>query len=138
MKGVALALAVVGLTAPALAQTGDSDIDALMKKYVAAFNKGDVAQLAADVYDKGDAAAIKARFDKLRSEEFGKLDVYGFKACPVVGDKTKVEMRYAVIFTYRGTMNGDEVKLFDLVKTPAGWRIGGESDVKYDSTLSCG
>ncbi len=137
MKNPALALAAACLAAPAFAQIGDADIDALMKRYVVLFNKADAAALAGEVYANGDQAALAAKIDGLRKEEFGRLDVYGFKPCPVMGDRTKVEMRYGKLFTYGGLMNGDEAKVFDLIRTPAGWRISGETDARYESKLSC-
>jgi hypothetical protein len=137
MKTLVFAVAAACVAAPAFAQIGDADIDALMKRYVALFNKADAAALASEVYANGDPAAMAAKIDSLRKEEFGRLDVYGFKPCPVAGDKTQVEMRYGKLFTYGGLMNGDEVKVFDLTRTPAGWRISGETDTKFDSKLSC-
>jgi hypothetical protein len=137
VKHTLIALALSLCAGPAFAQIGDPDIDALMKRYVTSFNKGDAALLASDVYDKGDAAAIKGTLDALRADEFGKLDVYGFQTCPVVGDRTKIEMRYARIYTYGGKMDDDEAKVFDLVKTPAGWRISAETATKFAAKFSC-
>ncbi|MDP3737989.1 MAG: hypothetical protein Q8R02_11400 [Hyphomonadaceae bacterium] len=137
MKRVAAVLALTPLAAPAVAQVADPEIDALTKKYVQLFNKGDAATLASEVYANGDQAALDAKFKELRADSFGKLDVYGFKACPVAGDTAKVEMRYAQLFTFGGKMNDDEAKLFDLVKTPTGWRIKGETDTKFDQPLAC-
>jgi hypothetical protein len=34
-------------------------------------------------------------------------------------------------------MNDDETKVLELVKTDAGWRISRESDVAFDTVLSC-
>ena len=34
-------------------------------------------------------------------------------------------------------MNDDEATLFDLVKTPDGWRIAAEKDVPFDKPLDC-
>ena len=47
-------------------------------------------------------------------------------------------LKFARIYTFGGKMNDDEAKVFDLVKTPAGWRISGESDTAFDSNLDCG
>ena len=138
MKRVVLASLVAILAAPAFAQIADPEIEALMKRYADRFNKGDVATLANEIYARGDQAALTAKFEALRRDEFGKLDLYGFKACPVVGDKAKVEMRYGLLYTYGGLMNGDQTKVFDLVKTPAGWRIASETDTPFDQQLTCG
>ena len=138
MKRVLAASLLAIFATPAFAQIADPEIEALMKRYADRFNKGDVATLANEIYAKGDQAALTAKFEALRKDEFGKLDLYGFKACPVAGDKTKVEMRYGLLYTYGGLMNGDQAKVFDLVKTPAGWRIAGEADVPFNQQLTCG
>jgi hypothetical protein len=138
MKRVAVALLIASLAAPAFAQIADAEIDALMKRYADRFNKGDAATLANEIYAHGDQAALAAKFEALRKDEFGKLDLYGFKACPVAGDRTKVEMRYGLLYTYGGLMNGDQAKVFDLVKTPAGWRIASDTDAPFDQQLTCG
>lgn len=137
MKRILVALGVAMFAAPALAQIADPDVQALMTRYADRFNKGDAATLANEIYLKADEAALAAKFDALRREEFGKLDLYGFKACPVVGDRTKVEMRYGRIHTFGGLMNGDEAKVFELVKTPAGWRIASETDAPFDQQMAC-
>jgi len=138
MKRVAVASLLAILAAPAFAQITDPEVDALMKRYVDRFNKGDVATLASEIYANGDQAALTAKFEALRKDEFGKLDLYGFKACPVAGDKTKVEMRFGLLYTYGGLMNGDQAKVFELVKTPSGWRIASETDTPFDQQLTCG
>ena len=138
MTRLLLALGIAAMGAPAFAQIADPEVQALMTRYADRFNKGDAATMAKDLYAKGDEASLAATFEALRKDEFGKLDVYGFKACPVVDSKTKVEMRYAKIYTYGGVMDGDEAKLFDLVKTPAGWRIASEADTLFDQQLTCG
>ncbi len=137
MKRILVALGVAMLAAPAFAQIADADVQALMTRYADRFNRGDAATLANEIYLKGDEAALAAKFDALRREEFGKLDLYSFKACPIVGDRVKVEMRYGRIHTFGGLMNGDEAKVFELVKTPAGWRIASETDAPFDQPLAC-
>ena len=138
MKRLLLVLGIAAMGAPAFAQIADPDVQALMTRYAERFNKGDAATLAKDIYAKGDEAAVQAMFDALRKDEFGKLDIYGFKSCPVVDGKAKVEMRYAKIYTYGCVMDGDEAKVFELVKTPAGWRIASEADTPFDQQLTCG
>jgi hypothetical protein len=138
MKRVVVATLLAIFAAPAFAQIADPGIEALMKRYADRFNKGDVATLANEIYAKGDQAALTAKFEALRRQEFGKLDLYGFKACPVAGGKTRVEMRYGLLYTYGGLMNGDQAKVFDLVKTPSGWRIASETDTPFDQQLICG
>jgi hypothetical protein len=137
MKRVVVASLLAILAGPAFAQIADPEVEALMKRYADRFNKGDVATLANEIYAKGDQAALTAKFEALRKDEFGKLDLYGFKACPVTGDKAKVEMRYGLLHTYGGLMNGDQAKVFDLVKTPAGWRIASEADTPFDKEFVC-
>jgi hypothetical protein len=123
--------------APAFAQIADAEIDALMRRWVAGYNKGDVAGLAKDVYAAPDEAKISKMFTDLRADSFGKLDVYTFKSCPVAGDRTRAQVNFARIYTFGGKMNDDETKEFDLVKTPAGWRIAAEADVDFGMALSC-
>jgi hypothetical protein len=137
MKRVLAALALACVCAPASAQIADADIDALMKRWVAGFNKGDAAGLAKDVYAAPDEAALNKTFQELRADSFGKLEVYDFKACPVAGDRTKVQMNYARIYTFGGKMNEDESKVFDLQKAPSGWRITGETEATFGKDLVC-
>src|SRR5262245_9138186 len=110
MRFGVVALLVAALAAPAFAQVAEPEIDALMKRYVQLFNKGDAAGLSSEIYEKGDQAAVAARFEALRKDEFGRLDIYGFKSCPVADGKTKVEMRFGMLYTYGGLMNGDQAK----------------------------
>jgi hypothetical protein len=137
MKRVAVAVAVACPSTPAAAQIADPEAGALMARYVQLFNKGDVATLASEVYAHADTAALEAKFAELRADSFGKLEVYAYKACPVVGDKMKIAMSYTRIYTFGGKMNDDEAKVFELAKTPAGWRVAGEADVPSDQQLSC-
>jgi hypothetical protein len=137
MKRVMAALVLAWVGSPAFAQIADPEIDALMKRWVAGFNKGDAAGLAREIYAGADEAALDRKFQELRADSFGKLDVYEFRACPVAGDKTRVQMMFARIYTFGGKMNDDEAKVFDLVKTPAGWRISGEADAAYGKELAC-
>jgi hypothetical protein len=123
--------------APAVAQIADSDVDALMKRWVAGYNRADVAGLARDVYAAPDEAKLSKMFAELRADSFGKLDVYNFKACPVAGEKTRTQVNFARIYTFGGKMNDDETKVFELVKTPAGWRVASEADVGFGTALAC-
>jgi hypothetical protein len=138
MKRIIAALCLALTSAPAAAQIADPDVNALMKRWVETYNKGDAAGMAKDVYANGDEAKFLKMIEGLRADSFGKLDIYDFKSCPVAGDKTKVQMNYARIYTFGGKMNDDESKTFDLSKTPAGWRVTGEADGKYGDALSCG
>jgi hypothetical protein len=137
MKRLVLGLVLACASAPAGAQIADPEVDALMKRWVAGFNKGDAATLAGDVYSATDEAELEKAFQDLRVDSFGKLEVYDFKACPVAGDKTKVQMTYARIYTFGGKMNDDEAKVFELVKTSAGWRISSEADMAFGKELTC-
>lgn len=138
MKRLLAAVALACVSAPALAQIADPEVAALMARYVDRFNKGDAATLAAEVYANGDKAALEARFQDLRTDSFGRLEVYEYKTCPVADGRMKLAMTYTRIYTFGGKMNDDEAKVFDLVKTPAGWRISSEKDVAFDTVLSCG
>ena len=138
MKRLILSLCIAALAAPAFAQIADQDVDALVKRWAAAFNKGDVAGLAKDVYATPDEGKLTKMFNDLRADSFGKLEVYEYKACPVAGDKTRALVNYARLYSYGGKMNDDETKVFDLVKTPAGWRVSSEKDVAFGDKLACG
>ena len=137
MKPIAIGLGLVCLAVPALAQDAAPDIQALMARYVQLFDKGDAAGLAKDVYVSANEAALTSNFRELRADSFGRLDVYDVKLCPVAGDRTRALMTYARIYTFGGKMDDDEAKLFDLVKTPDGWRIASESETRFDAALSC-
>ncbi|HEV7691913.1 MAG TPA: hypothetical protein VGO52_13850 [Hyphomonadaceae bacterium] len=137
MKPVLVALCAALFAAPAFAQIADGDVDALMKRWVAGYNKGDVAGLVKDVYAAPDEGKLTKMFTELRTDSFGKLEIYDFKACPVVGDKTRVQMNFARLYTFGGKMNDDESKLFELVKTPAGWRVASEAEGTYGDKLAC-
>jgi hypothetical protein len=137
MRTAVAALVLAGAAAPAFAQIADPEIDALMKQWVAGFNRGDTAGLAKDVYADSDEGRLNSRFQELRADSFGKLDVYDFKACPAVDGRTKVFMTFARLYTFGGKMNEDESKVFDLARTPAGWRISGETDASFGTELSC-
>ncbi len=138
----ALCLAAASL-APASAQTPEPEVEALLRTYIDAFNKGDAERLARDVYrlDGEDAAATQARlaaqFATLRQDSFGRIDLFGLKACPAAGDATVAEVRLAWLYTFGGYMEpGEQALVFDLKKTPDGWRITGEGGAPA-RTFSC-
>lgn len=141
MKRVAACVLAVVFAAPALAQQGATEIEAegrhVINQWIAAFNKGDTAAMLKDVYAAGDAAALTKTFDALRGDSFGKLDVYSASFCGVDSTHGKALVKYGKLFTYGGLMDGDEARVFELVKTDAGWRIGDEAGVAYDTMLSC-
>ena len=142
MKRALLALGFAALAAPVFAQApGATQIEVeakpLIDAYIALFNKGDAAGLAKDVYVSADTAAQDATFKALRADSFGKLDVYSAAFCAVDGEHGKAILKFARIYTFGGKMNEDEAKVFDLVKAPAGWRIGEEADAPFETALSC-
>ena len=141
MKRLAACLLAVVIAAPALAQQGATEIEvegkAVINRWIAAFNKGDTAAMLKDVYAKGDEAALTKAFDALRGDSFGKLDVYGANFCGKDSTHGKALVKYGKLFTYGGLMDGDEATVFELVKTDAGWRIGDQESVAYDTVLSC-
>lgn len=137
MKRALIAIALALTAAPAFAQIADADADALIKRWVAGFNKGDTAALTKDVYVAADEAKLTKQFVDLRADSFGKLEVYELKTCAAGADKMKVQMDYARIYTFGGKMNDDEGKLFELTKTPAGWRITSEKDTSYGAAVAC-
>lgn len=137
MKRTLLALCIAALAAPAFAQIADGDVDALMKRWVTGYNKGDVAGLSKDVYAAPDEARLTAMFTELRADSFGKLDVYSSAACMKDAEHGRAILKFARIYTFGGKMNDDEAKVFDLVKTAAGWRVSAEKDVDFGTALSC-
>lgn len=138
MKRIAAACVLAVLVAPAFAQAAiDLEGKGLVDRYIALFNKGDAAGMAKDVYANADEAALGKQFAALRADSFGKFDVYDSAFCSVDAEHGKALLRFARIYTFGGKMNEDEAKVFDLLKTPAGWRIGGEADVAFDKPLAC-
>jgi hypothetical protein len=142
MKQAVAALVLVALAAPAFPQASgatqlEAEGKALLDRYVVLFNKGDVAGLTKDVYVGADAALLDAQFRELRADSFGKLEAYSAGFCNLDADHGKAVLKFARIYTFGGKMNDDEAKLFDLVKTPAGWRIAKEADAPFDIVLSC-
>ena len=142
MKHAMLALCAAALAVPAFGQASgatqlDSEGKALLDRYVILFNKGDGAALTKEVYASADAAALDAQFKELRADSFGKLEAYSAAFCNVDADHGKALLKFARIYTFGGKMNDDEAKLFDLVKTPAGWRIAREAEGSFGDTLSC-
>lgn len=142
MKRSLLVLAFAALAMPAFPQaTGGTQIETearpLINTWVALFNKGDAAGMAKDVYANADQAKLDAAFKELRADSFGKLEVYGAAFCNVDADRGKALVTFARMYTFGGKMNDDEGKVFDLVKTPAGWRVSSEADVAFDHKLSC-
>ena len=143
MKRAVVALMLAALAAPVFAQAAaraenEPDLMLMLLRYVDRFNKGDAAGLAnGDVYVRADQAALDAKFKELRADSFGRLEVYSTDFCAAGPDKGKALMKYARLYTFGGKMNDDEAKVFDLVKTPEGWRISGEADTPFDTTLSC-
>ena len=133
----AFALAAV-IAAPAWAQSAiEAEAQPLIDQWIAGFNRGEASGLAKNVYTGADEAALAKTFAKLREDSFGELDVYGATFCASDATHGKAMLKYGRVFAYGGLMNGDEAKVFDLVKTDAGWRIATERDVAYTTSLSC-
>jgi hypothetical protein len=142
MKRAIAALMLAALPAPAFPQAPaatqlDDEGRVLLDRFIVLFNKGDVAGLTTDVYVGADAAALDAQFKELRADSFGKLEAYSAGFCSIDADHGKAVLKFARIYTFGGKMNDDEAKVFDLVKTPAGWRIAGEAEAPFDTVLSC-
>lgn len=140
MKRLAIALALF-VAAPAFAQQGGLQIETearpLLNAWIANFNRGDAAGMAKDVYVKADEAALAKTFTAMRDDNFGKLDVYGAWFCASDATNGKALVKYGRLYSFGGLMDGDEAKLFDIVKTDAGWRVAAESNVAYATELSC-
>ncbi len=139
MKRLAFALAFL-FAAPASAQPAPQiEVEArpLLNAWVANFNRGDAAGMAKDVYVQADEAALTKTFAAMRDDNFGKLDVYGATFCAIDPAKGKALVKYGRLYSFGGLMDGDEAKLFDIVKTDAGWRVATESNVAYATELSC-
>ena len=140
LAGLACLAALIAF--PAMAQTpGATQIEVearpVINRWIAAFNRGDVAAMAVDVYSKANEAGLKASFAALREEQFGKLDIYSAGFCSTDAAHGKAILKYGRLYTFGGLMDGDEARVFDLVKTDAGWRISGEADVAFETALSC-
>lgn len=131
-----LALSPLALAQPAAAGA-EAEGRAVIDRWISAFNRGDVAGLSRDVYLNPDTGALTGRFKALRAESFGKLDVYGVSVCLSDPARGRALLRYGKLYTYGGLMDGDEAMLFDIVRTPGGWRISTEARVAYDAPLSC-
>jgi hypothetical protein len=142
MRSACAALLLAALAAPALAQApGATEIEVggktLLDRYVVLFNKGDAAALVKDVYAAADLSALDTQFKELRADSFGRLEAYSAGFCSVDASHGKAVLKFTRLYTFGGKMNDDEAKVFDLVKTPAGWRIAGEKDAAFDTVLSC-
>jgi hypothetical protein len=139
MKYLILAAAIIAT--PAVAQTGGTEIEVmgrgLINRWIVAFNRADTDAMAKDIYVDADIAGLKATFADLQAESFGKLDAYSAAFCSTSATKGKALLRFTRLYTFGGKMNDDEAKVFDLVRTDAGWRIAGEAGVPYGAVLSC-
>jgi len=139
MKRLILAAAIIAT--PAAAQTGGTEIEVmgrgLIDRWIVAFNRADADAMAKDIYVDADIAALKTTFADLQAESFGKLDAYSAAFCNASATKGRALLKYTRLYTFGGKMNDDEAKLFDLVKTDAGWRISGEAAAPYATVLSC-
>lgn len=134
----AFALAVL-VAAPALAQPASIEAEAkpLIEQWIDGFNRSDAAGLAKNVYVGADEAALAKTFVQLRDDSFGKLDIYATEFCASDATHGKALLKYGRVFAYGGLMDGDEAKVFNLVKGDAGWRVASESNVPYATALSC-
>lgn len=139
MKRLAVFVLAVLVAAPALAQPASIEAEAkpLIEQWIAGFNRSDAAGLAKNVYVGADEAALAKTFAQLRDDSFGKLDIYATEFCASDATHGKALLKYGRIFAYGGLMDGDEAKVFNLVKGEAGWRVASESNVPYATALSC-
>jgi hypothetical protein len=137
-------LAGLCLATPASAQVFDGDSSGVMAGYVALFNRGDAAALAKDIYAlpgvdlAATEATIKSEIEALRRDDLGRVDLYGFRSCLVSADLIRIEMRYGLLYAYGGLMPpGDQAKIFEVAKTPDGWRIRGEATAPFEREFTC-
>jgi hypothetical protein len=144
MKRVIALVTLALIAGPTFAQTADADFKAFVKSYVAVFNKADAAGLATGFYALPETPAAKlqadltAKFDDLRQNEFGKMEVYSVTTCSVGADGGKIQINYAYTLTYGGVMPpGDQGSVFDMKKTADGWRIVKVADLKAGMKLVC-
>lgn len=129
---------------PVNAAPPEADVRSLIKKYVDAFNTADAAVLVDEVFlvpaadRQGVVLAWDHRFDALRREDFGRLDLYESRICSLNGGQVFVEMRYSFQYTFGGVMPpGDQALRLDMVQAPDGLRIVGERAVPFDEQRSC-
>lgn len=136
-----LIVAAILVATPALAQPGGTEIEVmgrgLINSWIVAYNRADADAMIKDIYVDADRAELVKTFAGLQEESFGKLDAYSSAFCNLSPTKGKALLRFTRLYTFGGKMNDDEAKVFDLVRTDAGWRISGESDVPYATVLDC-
>ncbi len=141
MKRLALVLAFALVCVPAFAQQGATEIEheggSLLNRWIAAYNRGDVEALAADVYSEPDKPALASAFADLHAESFGRLEAYDASFCGLNSTAGRALLKFTRLYTFGGKMRDDEAKLFDIAKTDAGWRITGETDVVFSTVISC-
>jgi hypothetical protein len=129
MKRLLIAAALAaGFAGYAAAQTPD-DFKTFVSRYVAAFNKADAISLAKDFYVAPDARAkLDAQYAKLRSDEWGKMNLFGVKSCLRDPGHADVEVAFEQQYTYGGQMPpGDQSTVLKLVKADGGWRIASDA-----------
>lgn len=139
-------LFVIGvLFAPfAYAAPDEAAVRGLDKQYVEAFNTGNARRLIEDVFavsdlDKKDRAmAWDTRFEALRREDFGRLDLYDVRICSQEKDSAVVEMRYSFQYTFGGVMPpGDQALRLFVTQSPAGLRVTEEAVIPFDEAMAC-
>jgi hypothetical protein len=144
MKRVVFSVLAAALVAPAFAQGAETELKEMMTRYVQAFNKADAPLLATEFYSiPGEATQttelkLAEQFNKLRGEEFGKIDLYSIMPCVQAPDAAQVEMKFAYIYTFGGAMPpGDQAVVFDMKKGEKGWRIAGSNDLEAGRSFVC-
>ncbi len=140
-------IAALALATPALAQTPpgaraatEAELNTFISNYVKAFNKGDAPALAREFYAAAPdlEARLKTQFEKLRAEEFGKLDLFKTANCITGAGQADVQMDFAYQYTYGGQMPpGDQTTVFSVAKGPEGWRIKSSRDLAYGQKMAC-
>jgi hypothetical protein len=139
LNKIAFTSALFALAAPAFAQAPLADeAKALVQRYVALFNKGDVPQLASKYAAPGDIQAkLTAQFAGLRGEEFGHMDLYDLKVCSATAAEALIQVHYDFAYTYGGVMPpADRMAVLHLVSSTGGWRITG-ADMLGGPSTSC-
>lgn len=128
----------------AYAAPEEAEVRALIKLYVDAFNTGNSRGLVDDVYSLGDlekqdkALVWDQKFDALRREDFGRLDLYGVRICSRTEDSAVVEMRYSFQYTFGGVMPpGDQALRLRIQQTPPGLRVVDEMIIPFDEQRAC-
>ena len=138
------ALLTVAVSATALAQDANAQLNNVMAQYLRLWNAHDAATIVDRIYRLepthpwATKEGLKAEFDRLKAQGYSHSDIHGLSACMTGPDTGQVELRFARLKTDGTAMPpGDRLSIYRLKQFSDGWRVVGMGGGNLQTGMTC-